>query len=86
MEYGRCSLREILEKKRKLNEEYLESEILYIIYKICKALNDLKQKANIAHRDMKPENLILDKNCSKFLIADFGLCEFVPKTLQLSFE
>ena len=43
----------------------------YIIYQCLKCLKYL-HSANLLHRDMKPQNLLIDKNgCIK--IADFGL-------------
>lgn len=33
----------------------------------------MKKKMYLAHRDLKPHNLILNFEGNKFLIADFGL-------------
>ena len=43
---------------------------------LCKGLEEMKSKARLAHRDLKPDNLIIDESGKKFLFTDFGTtCE-----------
>lgn len=52
-------------------EENLPVKLVGFFYhQICKALLDIHQ-ANIAHLDLKPENIVLDENLNIFL-CDFG--------------
>ncbi len=48
-------------------------EIVYILNGICKGLKEMKEKTNLAHRDIKPDNFILNEKGNNFFMADFGL-------------
>lgn len=58
-------------KKDSMNER----ECAYIFYQLCSALKQL-HKMGIIHRDIKDENIIIDKNYSVKLI-DFGSSAFI---------
>ena len=68
------SLQDML-KKPNFREEYNETKIFNMIKMILEALAYLSSK-NIMHRDLKPDNILLDKN-DKIKIVDFGLATFV---------
>lgn len=47
-------------------------------YQIFRALNYLSLMA-IAHRDMKPQNILVDLNKNKAIICDFGSAKKLVK-------
>ena len=68
------SLQEVL-KKTTFRETYSETKIMMMIRSILDALAYLASKG-IMHRDLKPDNILLDKN-DKIKIVDFGLATFI---------
>ena len=54
--------------KRKI---YTEKELINILKQITEALLFLKNKFNISHRDIKPQNILIFEN-NKYKLADFG--------------
>jgi serine/threonine protein kinase len=46
---------------------------VYILNGICKGLKEMKEKTNLAHRDIKPDNFILNEKGNNFFMTDFGL-------------
>ena len=59
--------------KRRLQEEkyYTEKELLSIMKQLNLALLYMKENLNIAHRDIKPQNVLIFEN-DIFKLADFG--------------
>ena len=65
--------KEIIERKKTKNH-YSEYELMSILFCLVKSLSIL-QKQNIAHRDIKPQNVLImkDSNLKKtYKLADFG--------------
>lgn len=62
-------------KKSTFKETYSEIKIINMIRSILDALAYLASKG-IMHRDLKPDNILLDKN-DKIKVVDFGLATFV---------
>lgn len=68
-----CDLYSVIHKKR------LHDDLMRIyIYQILKGLNYL-QEQRVAHRDLKPHNILIDKNTHKLVIADFGSAKIIDK-------
>ena len=59
--------------KRRMQEEnyYTEKELLSIMKQLTLALLYMSEKLNIAHRDIKPQNVLIFEN-NIFKLADFG--------------
>lgn len=57
--------------KLKMGEQFKEDHIVYIIYQLFYALHFLHSN-NIAHRDIKPNNILINEDCS-ICYSDFGL-------------
>ncbi|KAL9650604.1 hypothetical protein ABK040_006405 [Willaertia magna] len=60
-------LRQIIKSDQKLTDEHIQ----YFIYQILRALKYM-HSANVLHRDLKPQNLLLNSNC-ELKVCDFGL-------------
>ena len=59
-------LRQIIKSDQKLSEEHIQ----YFVYQILRALKYM-HSANVLHRDLKPQNLLLNSNC-ELKVCDFG--------------
>jgi len=53
-----------------------DAHIQYILWQVFRALRYL-HAAGVVHRDMKPTNLLLNRDC-ELALADFGLSRFMP--------
>ena len=60
MEYGECSLYDIIKLKYKIKEPFSEKDIPTFLFQITKILSDLKIN-NIFQRGIKPHNILIDK-------------------------
>ena len=60
-----------IEERKKIKKYYKESELISILKQICSALEFLQKEKNIAHRDVKPENILVFKN-DVYKLGDFG--------------
>ena len=68
-------------RNRKINKQfYTEKEIVDILKQIVGALYFL-EKNNIAHRDIKPQNVLIYKD-NVYKVADFGEAKSVQDTIQ----
>jgi serine/threonine protein kinase len=73
------SLRDLLNKRKKLNKPFTSREAYRIISQIAAALSyahDRKEK--VIHRDIKPENiLITDEETLSLKVVDFGIAKIL---------
>ena len=69
------TLRQLLQAKK-----LSPPEALNIVEKICEALHYAHEQG-IVHRDMKPENILIDKN-GGVKIADFGIAKILDQPAQ----
>ncbi|KAL3905654.1 MAG: hypothetical protein SGPRY_010838, partial [Prymnesium sp.] len=53
-----------------------DPHVQYILWQLFRALRYL-HKGGVIHRDMKPTNLLLNRDC-ELALADFGLARFMP--------
>lgn len=66
-----CNLQEIIEKRAENSLFYQENELLYYFKELFSALSEI-HKAKIAHRDIKPKNILYKSEEFKLKYADFG--------------
>jgi len=70
--YTRGSLHQELERRQLTNSPLPEARILSIFSSICSAVRELHSSSPpLAHRDIKPHNILLDKSLTPVLM-DFG--------------
>ena len=48
-----------------------DQRIIKLMIGVCNALNDI-HASNLAHRDLKPQNILLDDNRNIAILTDFG--------------
>eukprot|EP00792_Barthelona_sp_PAP020_P007649 TRINITY_DN3157_c3_g1_i1.p1 TRINITY_DN3157_c3_g1~~TRINITY_DN3157_c3_g1_i1.p1 ORF type:complete len:389 (-),score=97.75 TRINITY_DN3157_c3_g1_i1:1072-2211(-) len=72
-------MHKIISSKQPLSEQHIK----YFIWQLLCALKYLHSK-NVVHRDLKPGNLLLMKNCD-LKLCDFGLARVVTESTQGDF-
>lgn len=72
MEYEQYNLQDIFTNKFLISKDNAK----LIMYNLLCALNFI-HSANIIHRDIKPDNIIVDLDCNVKL-CDFGLSRTLP--------
>ena len=60
-----------IEERKKIKKYYTENELISILKQIGSALAFLQKEKKIAHRDVKPENILVFKN-GIYKLGDFG--------------
>ena len=70
MELAICDWNEDIKRKSEHKNPYKENELIILLSSLIKALSFL-QRNNIAHRDIKPQNILLYPN-TVIKVADFG--------------
>ena len=71
-------------KRRKQEEKYYtEKELLSIMKQLTLALLYMKEKLNIAHRDIKPQNVLIFEN-GVYKLADFGEAKEIKLNKELN--
>jgi len=82
MERGESDWNTEIENRAKINNYYTENELIKILKQLVDVLTYF-QKNNIAHRDIKPQNILVFKNniCK---ITDLGEAKDAKKNIQLA--
>jgi len=72
--FERGSLHDELERRKLTGNPLSQASLLSMFHSICQAVRELHQaEPPLAHRDIKPHNVLLDKNLTPVLM-DFGSC------------
>lgn len=84
-DYMQMSIGKFIRNKKEKNKEIKSRieplTIKYILYQITEGLKDLHAK-NIAHRDLKPDNILLNPECDyKVAICDLGSAKIVGENI-----
>lgn len=72
-EYMDTDLHKVIYSKQPLSDSHFQ----YFMYQILAGVNYI-HSANVIHRDLKPCNILINKNC-EIKICDFGLGRAIPK-------
>ena len=78
MEYFESDLSTLMDKTGKL--QFHEEHVITIFYNILCAIN-MVHTSNVMHRDVKPENILVDQYCHVRL-CDFGFARPVSQYHQ----
>ena len=71
MDLALCDWDSEIEERKKIKKYYTENELISILKQISSALAFLQKEKKIAHRDVKPENILVFKN-GIYKLGDFG--------------
>jgi len=79
MDYYDYNLYQIIKKKELTPNQAHSGELIKIyIYQMIRGLNYLST-LDIAHRDIKPHNILVNKQTNKTVICDFGSAKQLVK-------
>ena len=78
MELAKCSLDDVIQKKEKI--EFTLEQIVVHIKDIIDNVNYLIKIHGISHRDLKPQNILLNLQ-NKLMIADFGISKVIDSAM-----
>jgi len=71
MEYLPASLHDVIHKHSLQNKRIAEEDIAYYSFQLIRACSHL-WRLNICHRDIKPQNIVVDPSSKKIRLCDFG--------------
>ena len=66
---------------RTANRKIHEFQIKKILYEVLKGLNYLHEN-RILHRDLKPDNILIDSSLERVKLADFGLSRTIHQPMR----
>lgn len=71
------SLDDYMRKVMKPEDQFSKEQIYRIFCSVLEGLNYMYEKYKIAHRDIKPGNILVDAKLEKIKIADFGCAKII---------
>jgi hypothetical protein len=83
MELGETDWEMEISKRNEENKYYTENELMLILKQLVSGLVYLQKEKQIAHRDVKPENVIIFKN-NIYKLGDFGEAKGTKNADKLS--
>jgi len=87
MELFPLSLGQLIERHRKSGQKFSTSEIKHLAIEILNGIDYLHSK-QIWHRDLKPDNILVDldenDHVNKLKITDFGVCKIIKKDCPIA--
>ena len=76
MELALCDWESEIKKKLSIRKFYTENELIIILKKLLNALYFLQTVKKIAHRDLKPQNILIFPN-NIYKLSDFGEAKII---------
>ena len=83
MEKSKCDWNKEIKLHLSKRKIYSEKELINILKQLTEALLFLKNKLNISHRDIKPQNILIFDD-GKYKLADFGEAKEVKISKKLN--
>ena len=83
MEKSKCDWEKEIKSHLTKGKYYTEKELINIMKQLCEALLFLKNKLNISHRDIKPQNVLVF-NGNIYKLADFGEAKQIKISKKLN--
>ena len=71
MEISYCTLTTLSKAITLTNMKWSDEQLLVLLYKLSEAFMKL-QKIRIAHRDIKPDNIMINEDMSQIKLIDIG--------------
>ncbi|GLJ09380.1 hypothetical protein SUGI_0107790 [Cryptomeria japonica] len=71
-EYANCDLRQYIDKCRRSETKLTVKSIQSFMYQLCKGITYCHSHG-VLHRDLKPQNILVDQRVGLLKIADLGL-------------
>ncbi len=60
----------------------IEGIIRQIILPVCEAIHHANVREGVIHRDLKPDNVLIDRNGLRPFVSDFGICSVIDRKNQ----
>ena len=79
LEYCRYDLKKLIDYKKNDSSFYNVAFVKNMMYQLLKGVEHLHSH-KILHRDLKPQNILVNKNPFTIKLADFGNCRLFNKT------
>ena len=83
MEIANCDWDQEIKKHLQQRKNYKEEQLIFILKQLVSALVYMQKEMKIAHRDIKPQNILIF-NDNLYKVADFGEAKEVKISKQLN--
>ena len=60
----------------------IEGLLLGVVMPICEATHHANVREGVIHRDLKPDNVLLDRSGLRPFVIDFGICSVIDRYIK----